>query len=301
VSGKTKGTIYALICIALWGLIPVVAKIGQTTLDNHQFLFWSSLISFAVLALTTLMTGNLKYLRSYRFRDLLYFIVLGLLGTYIYYLFLYLGYAKATGMEVLVVQYTWPIFVVILSFFILKESFSLRTLVSIVIGFLGVMLVLTKGEYKEIHINNGLVILLVSAGAFCFALFSVLSKSVGKEPLGVISVYFLSACFASFLSMLYFSEFAIPSKSELFPVVLNGIFVNGFSYVLWIAALRSTEASFLAPFVFLSPVLSAVYLILFFNEPFLLVYGIGLMLVIVSGLINSFRFSKKQPTQYPVP
>jgi len=287
VTGRLKGTVYALVCVALWALIPVVAKLGQTTLDNHQFLFWSSLISFLVLALTTIVSGNLSVVTNYRFREFVYYFVLGLLGTYIYYLFLYLGYANATGMEVLVVQYTWPVFVVILSIFILKERFRFRTLVSIVLGFIGVLIVLSKGNFEEIHVSNGMVIMLVSAGAFCFALFSVLSKSVSKEPLGVISVYFLSACITSFLSMHYFSEFAFPSNSELLPVILNGVLVNGFSYVFWIIALRSTEASYLAPYIFLTPIISAVYLIFLFNEPFLIVYGVGLVLVISSGLMNS--------------
>ncbi|RKX85643.1 MAG: hypothetical protein DRP58_05560 [Spirochaetes bacterium] len=116
-SGKLKGTVYVLICVALWALIPVVSKMGQTTLDNHQFLFWSSLVSFLVL------------------------------------------------------------------------------------------------------------------GAACFALFSVLSKNIKNEPLGVVTIYFLTATFASFLSMNYFSDFALPSGSEIVPVLVNGIMVNGFSYL----------------------------------------------------------------------
>lgn len=292
-NSKAKGTVYALICVALWALIPVVAKLGQTTLDNHQFLFWSSLVSFVVLSLTTLFSGKAKYFKSYRLQDFAYLSTLGLLGTYIYYLFLYLGYAQATGLDVLVVQYLWPIFIVVLSVVILKEPLTLRKGGAIALGFTGVITVLSKGNYSSISISNGSVIALVAAGAFCFALFSVLSKSVSKEPLGVTSIYFLSAGAASFFSMLYFSEFAIPSSAELLPILLNGVLVNGFSYVFWLAALRATEASYLAPFIFLTPVLSALYLILFFNEPVLLVYGIGLILVVTSGLINSLNIGKK--------
>ncbi|MCP4076791.1 MAG: EamA family transporter [Gammaproteobacteria bacterium] len=58
------------------------------------------------------------------FKDWSSLFILGLLGTYLYYLFLYQGYAIATGMEVLVVQYTWPILIVVFSFFILKESLN---------------------------------------------------------------------------------------------------------------------------------------------------------------------------------
>ena len=288
-NGKAKGTIYVLVCVSLWALIPVVAKMGQTTLDNHQFLFWSSLVSFAVLGLAVIFSGNLNKFREYSFKDWGYLSVLGLLGTYIYYLFLYLGYSKATGMEVLVIQYTWPILIVIFSIFILKERLSLIKITAITLGFAGVIIVLTKGNFQNINISNGPVIALVGAGAACFALFSVLSKNIKKEPLGVVTVYFLTACLASFISMLYFSSFAFPSASELMPVLVNGILVNGFSYLFWLLALRSTEASWLAPFIFITPVLSAIYLIVFFDEPFAAAYGIGLIFVVTGGFVNSIK------------
>jgi drug/metabolite transporter (DMT)-like permease len=92
--------------------------------------------------------------------------------------------------------------------------------------------------------------------------------------------------------MLYFSRFAFPSSSELIPVLLNGILVNGFSYMFWVLALRSTEASYLAPFTFITPVLSAIYLIVLFDEPVLPVYAIGLACVIAGGFVNSIKIAK---------
>jgi len=286
---KTKGTLYVLLCIALWALIPVVAKMGQTQLDNHQFLFWSSLVSFVVLALSVTFTGNLKEFKTYQLKDWAYLSFLGLLGTYIYYLFLYLGYSKAIGMEVLVVQYTWPILIVVFSIFILKERLNFKKSIAIILGFLGVLIVLTKGDFQNIHISNAPVIALVGAGAASFALFSVLSKNIKKEPLGVVAVYFFVATVASFISMMFYSGFATPVSSEVFPILLNGILVNGFSYVFWLLALRSAEASYLAPFTFITPVLSAIYLIVLFDEPVVIAYGIGLVFVVVGGLVNSLK------------
>ncbi len=278
-----------LVCVALWALIPVVAKLGQTTLDNHQFLFWSSLVSFFVLGLSVVFSKRLNNFKTYKLKDWGQLFFLGLLGTYLYYLFLYLGYSSATGMEVLVVQYSWPILIVIFSIFILKERLNFKKVLSILLGFLGVVFVLTKGDFQNISISNIPVITLVAMGAACFALFSVLSKKVKKEPLGVVTVYFLTACLASFVSMLFYSDFVVPSALEMMPVLLNGILVNGFSYVFWMMALKSTEASYLAPFIFITPVLSALYLIVFFGEPVLLAYGIGLIFVISGGLVNSMK------------
>ncbi len=290
---KTKGTIFVLICVVLWALIPVVAKMGQATLDNHQFLFWSSLVSFIVLSIATTINGDIVEIKYYSLKEWGYLLFLGLLGTYIYYLFLYLGYSKTSGMEVLVVQYTWPILILILSIFILKERINLRKVIAISLGFIGVVLVLSKGEFQKLELNDISIISLVAAGAFCFALFSVLSKNIKRAPLAVTSIYFLSASIASFISMLYFSNFALPSRTELVPVLLNGILVNGFSYMFWLLALKSTEASYLAPFTFIAPVLSAVYLILFFNESFVPAYGVGLACVIAGGLVNSVNLKKR--------
>ena len=291
-SSRVKGTIFVLICVALWALIPVVAKMGQTTLDNHQFLFWSSLVSLAVLILMSMVKGDIAEVKSYSHKEFGYLSFLGLLGTYIYYLFLYLGYSRAAGMEVLVIQYTWPIIILFLSIFILNERLNIRKIIAILLGFLGVLLVLSKGAIREIELNNPAVILLVAVGAFCFALFSVLSKNIMRAPLAVTSIYFLAATVASFLSMLFFSELALPSSAELFPVLLNGVLVNGLSYMFWLLALKSAEVSYLAPFVFITPVLSAIYLILFFDEPMLPIYGIGLACVIAGGLVNSLKIAK---------
>ena len=145
---KVKGTVFVLICVALWALIPVVAKLGQTTLDNHQFLFWSSIVSLIILGITSLLAGTLGELKSYGRRDWIWISFLGLLGTYIYYLFLYLGYAKAIGMEVLVFQYTWPVLIVVFSIIILKEKLTVRKLIALTLGFTGVATVLTKGEFQ---------------------------------------------------------------------------------------------------------------------------------------------------------
>ncbi len=286
-TSKTKAIIYILICVVVWSLAPVVAKIGQTSLDNHQFLFWSSAVSFIVLLASTVVTKKAKNFLTYRIADWLNVIFLGFLGTYLFYILLYFGYANAQGLEVLVLQYTWPIFIVLFSVFILKEKLTLHRILAILLGFIGVMLILTKGNFSQIHLDNYLVDILVIIGSLGFGLFSVLSKKIQLEHYTLTTAYFGVAIIASFISMMWFSNFSLPTKDAIIPILVNGIFVNGFSYILWIKALKNAEASFIAPFVFLTPVLAAFYLIVFFKEPLLPVYGLGLVAVIIGGLLNN--------------
>jgi len=284
---KTKAIIYVLICVGLWALIPVVSKLGQTNLDNHQFLFWSSIVSLIAFIFATVATKQIKTFLKYKTCDWFNAVSLGFLGTYLYYILLYFGYLKTQGIEVLVLQYSWPIFIVLLSVVILKERFTGKKLLTIMFGFSGVFLVLTKGNFTQIYLDNFSVDILVILAALTFALFSVLSKKIHLEPYTMITIFFLTATVASYISMILLSDFSLPSKDEIIPIVINGLFVNGYSYVLWIKALKESEASFVAPFVFLTPIISIFYLIIFFQESFLPVYGLGLLAVIVGGLLNN--------------
>lgn len=63
--------ILALLCVGLWALIPMVAILGQESLDHHQFLFFSSVVSAAVLWLTVFATGKGRELRLWDRQDLL--------------------------------------------------------------------------------------------------------------------------------------------------------------------------------------------------------------------------------------
>lgn len=286
IENKSKAILFIFACIVLWSFIPVVSRFGQQTLDNYQFLFWSSLLSFVVLLLSTVSAGKVQSLKNYNQRQFFTALGLGFLGTFLYYLLLYFGYANAKGLEVLVIQYTWPIFIVIFSFLFLKEKITSRNILAVILGFLGVVIVLTKGNFESVHLSNLSTDLVVLLAAGVFGLFSVLSKKVNFEPFSATTLFFLSATIFSFFTMLFFSTFAMPTTNELIPILGNGIFINGFSYILWLRGLSYAKASFLAPFVFLTPILAAILIVLFFQEAFLPVYVLGLILVVSAGLVS---------------
>lgn len=282
-----KAIVLAILCVSLWALIPVVAKLGQESLDHHQFLFFSSVVSAIVLWLTVFATGKDRELSSWNRRDWLSSTGLGLLGTYLYYLLLYFAYAKGNGLEVLVLQYSWPVFVVVFSVITLGEKPTMPRIAALVLGLFGVVVVLTRGNLTTILIDDLGVGALVITAASIFGLFSVLSKRIDLEPLVLTAVYFSVAAIASLASMVVLSEPTLPPRRAIPSILINGILVNGFSYVAWIAALRRAEASSLAPLVFLSPVLAAILLVVFFDEPFLPAYAVGLVFVTAAGLMGA--------------
>lgn len=288
---STLGIIYIALCILLWSLIPTFAKLAQSSLDHHQYLFYSSIISFLSLFVVSIYNGKIKEVFTYSKKIFLVLFTLGFLD-FLYYLLLYFGYKNTNGLEVLVVQYTWPIFIVLLSLVILKENFTIKKLLSLIFGFIGVSLVLTKGEFSSLDFSQIDVLLIVMLGAFSFALFSVLSKIVTINATNAVMIYFLSAIIYSIITVSNYSSFVLPSSFDWISILVNGVFLNGISYLFWIKALQTFDASKVAPFIFIAPVLAAFFLILFFDEKVLVVYFIGLFFVIISGLINSLKSKK---------
>lgn len=286
------GIIYIVLCILLWALIPSFAKFVQSGLDHYQYLFYSSIISFLSIFIVSLFERNLKEVLSYSKKIFLILFGLGFLD-FIFYLFLYFGYKHANGLEVLVIQYMWPIFIVFLSLVILKEDFTKRKLFSIIFGFFGVSLVITKGDFASLDFSQIDILLVVMSGTIAFALFSVLSKKVTINPTNAVMIYFFSAIIYSTITVETYSSFILPSGKDWIIILINGALINGISYLFWIKGLQIFDASKVAPFIFITPILSAFFLILFFNETILPIYFLGLFFVILSGLINSLKKKHK--------
>jgi drug/metabolite transporter (DMT)-like permease len=282
------GIIYIILCIILWSLIPTVAKFAQSELDHHQYLFYSSIVSFLSIFVVSFFQNNLKEILTYSKKIFLVLFALGFLD-FLYYLLLYYGYNHANGLEVLVIQYMWPIFIVFLSLIILKEDFTIKKLISIILGFLGVSLVITKGEFTSLDFSQIDVLLIVMLGAIAFALFSVLSKVVKVDATNAVMIYFFSAILYSIITVSTYSSFIMPSSKDWISIIINGAFINGISYLFWIKGLQMFDASKVAPYLFITPILSAFFLILFFDEEILAIYFIGLFFVVLSGLVNSLK------------
>lgn len=276
---------YALLCVIIWSFIPIVSRFGQTTMDNFQFLFWSNLFSaIAVLSVSLCSGRGWRRLFILSCKETLQVCVLGILDC-LFYLLLYYGYSIENGIAVLVIQYSWPLIIILLSIVLLKEHLYLRQWLGVIIGFCAVIITFTQGNISQLQIENPQALLLVFGGAFCFALMSVLSKQFSLDAYISTLWLFIFSTAASTVLLICFSNFSLPSKSALWPTLINGILINGVSYILWFKAMSTGQSAKIASIVFLSPVLSVLWLVAIFNDALVIAYVIGLALVIISGIL----------------
>lgn len=284
--------VWALFCVLAWSFIPVVARLGQNEMSGLQFLFWTNVFSALALFFTiSFKKHNLKKLISST--NIGFSILLGFLGGFFYYLCLYFGYAHSNSVEVLLIQYTWPALVSLLAVFLLYEKVTLKKILAVLLGAFSAILVITKGDFSSFQFNNVETIAVVFMGAIAFALFSVLTKKEFRLDISfsVFLYFFWATLFSAFAIFVWdnpkeaFSVVAW-SSSTLVSVLANGIFINGLSYILWIYALEKSQASKIAPLVYLSPLLSIFWLVIFLDETFLPIYFFALVFSVASGLLS---------------
>lgn len=277
--------IYALVCVLIWSFIPIVSRFGQDGLDSFQFLFWSNLISAIAVIFVALLAGYKPTKLFILPADILIKVfVLGVLDC-LFYLLLYYGYSIENGIAVLVIQYSWPLVIILLSVFLLKDKLAKRQIIGVVIGFIAVIITFTKGQITQLQVENPTALLLVFSGACCFALMSVFSRQYSIDPYISTVWLFIFSTLASLVLLFSFSELQLPSEASFWPTIVNGVLINGVSYILWFKAMNTGHSAKIASIVFLSPVLSVIWLVLILNDPFEVAYIIGIVLVITSGIL----------------
>jgi len=281
----TSPRLAALICVILWSMIAVVAKTGQSRLDFYQFLFLSNVISLFAVGAACLVAGRHvgRILRP-GWRGIYLPGILGILDC-LFYLALYRGYARSNGVIVLVAQYSWPLMIVLLSSLRDAQWPGRVKLLGLAVGSFAFLIAVTKGHLTSLNISDPISILIVLAGAFCFALMSTLSRNFVSDPFIRTFWLFFASMIGSLILMMSCSQLPHPADVSLIPVLANGVFINGISYILWVLACARGDASETAALIFLSPILSAIWLVMFFGEVFVPAYGVALILVLISGYL----------------
>ena len=178
---RLRGVLFVLLAAALWGTLGTLYKLGANSfgLTPLTIVFWRAGLAAVGLAaalcgVVPLLGGGWTLLKVRR-ADLPLFAAFGLLGVTAFYL-LYIYAVVLVGVAVAVVLlYTAPIFVAVMSWRFLGESFGPRKVAALVLTFTGCALV--AGAYNPSLLQVNVVGIMCGLGsAVTYALYSILGK-----------------------------------------------------------------------------------------------------------------------------
>lgn len=171
-----------------------------------------------------------------------------------------------------------PIIAVALSVMFLKETLTLRKMLSLALGFFGSLVVLRPSGDIEVGL-----IMAFGAGLF-FALYLIATRQASQQSDPIKTLAFQCVVGTALLSPQAAFTFALPQIDVLWLFVGLGLF-SAMGHILTILAFRLSDASTLAPLVYLELVGSALIGFLIFAEIPTIMTVVGASLIILSGLV----------------
>ena len=292
-SNQNKAYLFAGIAIFFWSTVATAFKLALEHLEPIQLVFYSTLFSVIVLFFIALIQGKIGFIKSFSKRALMQCAFLGLLNPCLYYIILFKGYDILPAQEAMVINFSWPIMIVILSIPILKQKIDIKSFLSIIVCYVGVVVIASKGDVFSMQFENSLGVVYILITTVIWSLFWLFNTKNSNDSVVSLFLIFLFSL-PYILIITYFSDsFVVPSLKGVIGSAYIGLFEMGVSVVLWQSALKiSTTVSRVASLVFITPFLSLLILHFVLKEDILASTIFGVILI-CSGLILQKYFTRK--------
>ncbi len=285
--------IYALISILLWSTTATATKLLLGSLDSIQILTFSSLIAFIFLFIINIFKGNLREVKTYSIKDFLKIAGIGILGTFLYNLFLYLGIANMPASQAFTINYLWPIMTIIFAWIILKEKVTAKTIFAVILSFVGAAIVATDGNLTNLSSSNLIGAFFCFLAAASYGLFAVLVKKVHYDKSTSMMFYFLTSTIVALGLSAATQKMFLPTAEQFLGLCWIGIFTSAIAFTSWALALAKGDTAKISGLAYITPILSLVWAAIILGEVVSIFSVIGLVLIL-SGIIIQTNF-KKQP------
>lgn len=249
-------TLLALGAIGLWATL---ATLGVTLSHVPPFLLTGGALlvgSFVALPLSRLD------LRQWRVPAGT--LLLGVCGLFGYHFLLFTALAHAPPVQANLVNYLWPLLMVVLAPLLLPGvRLRLRHVASALIGFAGAALVILGGRGASGGLSAELAWGYLPAGgaALVWASYSLLTQRVPAFPTAAIGLFALVSGLLSLLCHALLEPAVHLSARDLGLIALMGLGPLGAAFFLWDAALKRGDARHIGILSFLTPLLSTLLLV----------------------------------------
>tara|TARA_A100001015_G_scaffold189039_1_gene210549 strand:- start:1807 stop:2697 length:891 start_codon:yes stop_codon:yes gene_type:complete len=193
--------------------------------------------------------------------------------------FMFSGLAYLPFAENIAIYMIGPVITTILAFFILKEKISFLQIIVVIVGLIGAIIIADPNSQ-----SFNLAIIFPFLAALCFALFTISTKFLNSSDKNQTTLLFtaISGTFLSAPFIIFFWKW--PSLYATILMFCLGLLAT-IGHFFFIEALKVINASFAAPFVYLTVLLAAFWGYIIYNEVPNQNTIIGAFLIIIAGLI----------------
>jgi drug/metabolite transporter (DMT)-like permease len=273
-----KYTAVAFVALVLfWGSAFGAVKVGLEHAPPLLFAGLRGVLGGLAVGSIAIFLGGPPRLR----RDWSVFATLALLNVVLFIGLQSFALVRLASGTTAVLTYLQPIFVGFLAWLLLGERLNAVRVVGLLLGFTGIVVVSAGGIAGDVSVVG---VVLGTLSALSWALGTVYFKRVEDR----VSTYWAIAVqFVAGGTVLGIAGLATESISEVevVPALVGSLLYSsfigtGFAWVIWFALVRSGEASRVAAYIFVVPVVSVILGAIFLDESLSASLALGAALVV---------------------
>ena len=274
---QRKAVLFALAAVLLWSTVATAFKLTLRHIGPVQMLAYAALMSLAVLAGLVTAQGKWALLRGASHGMVARSATLGLLNPLLYYLMLFAAYDRLPAQVAQPLNYTWALTLTWLSVPLLGHRLGG------LVCYGGVVIIATGGDVTALRFDDPLGVALALGSTVVWALYWLGNARSGLDPVVGLFVNFAAGAPLVLIYALVFADLRV-TLPGLLGAAYVGAVEMGFTFVLWLTALRLTASTArIANLIFLSPFLSLLFIQFVLGEQVRGATPLGLTLI-VGGL-----------------
>ncbi len=294
---NNKSILFIIITAVCFGTMEIALKIGGSDFTALQITFIRFFIGGLFLfpfAIHSIIKKNIRLTKG----DYIYITILGIIGICISMTFFQLGVMNCNANTAAVIISSNPVFTMIFAHYIIKEPFTVRKAVVLVISVIGLIFVANPANMAEGNTVKGIIY--AGIAAVTFALYTTLGKLRIEKLGGMVqnSFSFIIASVIELIILVIKGEPVIGGINlNTIPLILYvGIVVTGIGYFAYLKAIELAGPSNASIAFFIKPVIAVTLAALILKEAVTINIIIGVILILIGSIIN-MKSGRKEAEQ----
>ena len=272
-----QANLYALGAIALWAAL---ASLGVSLTHVPPFL-----LTGVALIIGSVPAWPLVLRDPSQWRIPLRTLALGVYGLFAYHFLLFIALRHAPPVEANLVNYLWPLLIVVLAPVVLPGvALRLPHVLAALLGFGGAAMAIAGG--RELSGTLAWGYLPALAAAFIWATYSLLTKRVAAFPTTAIGLFGLVSGVLSLLCHVVLEPAASLQARDWALLAVLGLGPLGASFFLWDKALKLGDARHIGILSYITPLASTALLLLVSGRPFSWSIAISTAMIISAAVLG---------------
>jgi drug/metabolite transporter (DMT)-like permease len=282
-----KGNFAGALAILLWSTLALFT-VSTGAIPPFQLTFMAFFVAFILGMMWWFKRG--ADVRIYTKLPLNVWLV-GVYGLFGYHFFYFLALKSAPSLEANLINYLWPLLIVVLSALLPQEKLRWYQSVGAIFGFMGALVLLgSKGLSFSSEYMYGYGYALLCA--FIWSSYSVLSRYFAEVPTEAVGGFCGVSALCSLVAHVAFEETYMPSSSEMLFILGLGIGPVGLAFFVWDYGMKKGDIQLIGALSYATPLLSTLLLVLFQDAKLTLWIGVACALIVGGSAVSAWPFFK---------